>query len=189
MTNVLSMIDIDYLMNAHRKYKMDVTLKRDRYGGIGLFSKRTIKANSIICFYRVTVFDENKYESITHNKYTFAIFNRNGIPYDHLVGDITPDSFCVPNNNIPFLGMFSNEPSQNQRINSYFDPNIKKNYKMYNRRGYKCGDQLVYNLRSLRDILPNEEILTYYGDDYERDYTISISQRDREDILIAMHNT
>lgn len=181
-------INLDYQLSLHRNFDLNVTLAHDNFGGIGLFSTKKIKKGSLICFYRITVFDASTYISPTNNIYTFAIFNRSGAPYEHLIGDITIDSFCAPIDNIPFIAMFSNEPSKNQHINAYFDPNLRKNYRMYDRRGYKYGDKLVYNLIALNNINPNEEILTYYGDDYERNYDINISQDDKNKILLSMHS-
>lgn len=175
-----SYLDVAYQLNKNRsKYKLRVTLKTDAVKGIGLFATQNIAKHDIIAHYKIRVFNSNNYRSETNSIYVFAVFNKSGIPIEHLIGDV--DEFCFPQpiNNIPFWGQFVNEPSGDQHINAMFNPNLKFNYKTHNRCGFRQGDYLIYSLCAMRNIKSGEEILTYYGDEYERNYDINISDDEK----------
>lgn len=173
-------LSLSFQLSHHLCYDLKVTLRRDSYGGVCMFSTKPITKNEIISYYRVRVYNSKTYISPTDSTYAFAIFNRGGYPYDHLIGDICEESFMCPIRNIPFWGYFANEPNISQRVNAYFDTNCSENFKSVGRRGYVIGDLLVYKLRALEDISPNTEILTYYGDDYTRSYDVHITERDKQ---------
>ena len=48
---------------------------------------------------------------------------------------------------------------------------LKQNYKK--RTKVKEGQSMVYKLVAVRHIKPGDEILWYYGPDYNRDYEVS----------------
>jgi len=173
-------LNIHFQLSHHTQYNLKVTLRKDSYGGICMFSTKPIIKDEIIAYYRVCVYDMKTYMSPTDFTYAFAIFNRAGFPYDHLIGDINNESFMCPIANIPFWGIFANEPNITQSVNAYFDSNCHYNFKSVGRRGYRVGDMLLYKLRALNNIRQNVEILTYYGDDYTRSYHIHITDQDKQ---------
>lgn len=173
------MLSVDYQLNATKKYKLKITLKNTKDKGVGIFATEQIHRDDIIAFYKLVVFDAENYKSPTDNIYTFSVYNRNGTVNDDLIGDIDDTSFHQPINNIPFWGPFVNEPSPKQSINACFNPNLKYNYKLYRRRGIKRGDSLIYSIFAIRDISVGEEINVYYGDEYERNYKVKVSDDDR----------
>lgn len=170
------LLDIDRQLEITKNYKMKVTLKCDPIKGIGLFATQDIKKNETVAYYKLTVFDSDSYVSPTNHVYAFSVYLRSGKVNETLVGDIDQGSFPMPIKNIPFWGLFVNEPSDGQSENAGFNPNIRYNYKIYGKRGIKCGDQLIYSVFALKDISAGEEILAYYGDEYERNYKVDLSK-------------
>lgn len=174
------LLSIEFQLNLTKNYRMKVTLKHDEIKGIGLFSTQKIKKDEMIAYYKLKVFDERKYESPTNNMYTFAVFTKIGAISKNLIADIVTETFQTPKKNIPYWGCFVNEPSSEQRINSVFDPNISENNKNCEKKRIHPGDYVIYLIRALRDIEIEEEITTYYGDEYERNYEINISEEDKK---------
>jgi len=172
-------LDINCQFNLTKNYNLKLTLKKDPIKGICVFVVKPIKLNEIIAYYKLRVFDARTYESQTNNIYTFSVFSKNRIS-KNLVADITPDSFPLPIKNIPFWACFVNEPSMHQKINAIFDPNIQENSKKSEKNRIHVGDTVIYNIRAIKDIEPGTEITTYYGDEYDRDYEIDISEEDKK---------
>jgi SET domain-containing protein len=168
------MLNPKYQLDITKNFKLKVTLKNDKVKGNGLYAVEKIKKHKIIAYYKLKVFAEDDYVSPTDTRYTFTIFNQNGKPKDKLIGDIDDNSFPLPINRIPFFGPFINEPSSNQTVNAVANPNLK-----YNKINNTIGHYVIYSIYTIRDIEPNDEITIYYGDNYERNYNISISEDDK----------
>ena len=173
-------LNVNYHLDKTKRFNLKVTLKKDKIKGIGLYAIQDIMKGDIIAHYKLKVFNAETYKSPTNSVYTFAVFNRAGIPTEKLIGDIDEFSFPQPVNNVPFWGQFVNEPSCGQSINAVFNPNLRFNYKLHKRSGIKHGDALIYSIHAMRNIKIGEEILVYYGDDYSRDYEINISNDDKK---------
>ena len=159
----------DYLIKKNNN-KLSVKLKKTEDKGLAMFATKAIQKGDVIAFYKCKVFLNKTYESPTNNVYIFEIYKKNGEAYKRLIGDIDKDSFPDPVDNIPFWGPFINEPSKNQRVNSEIDINQKENYQ--DKTFTSPGDTMIYKLVATRKIKPGEEILWYYGKDYERNYQV-----------------
>lgn len=176
------MCDITQLLKNTNKDCLKITLKNDHIKGIGVYAVQPIKKNELIAYYKIKVFDASNYQSPMNFAYTFSVFTRSGLPNDALIGDIDMESFPSPIDNVPFWGPFVNEPSDQQMVNAAFNPNIKYNYKSHKRCGFKRGDTLIYSVYALKDVDVGQEIVVYYGDEYDRDYQVDVSKIDRHNL-------
>tara|TARA_R110001599_G_scaffold287650_2_gene490244 strand:- start:2905 stop:3411 length:507 start_codon:yes stop_codon:yes gene_type:complete len=149
---------------------LSVKLKKTKEKGISLFATKIINKGETIAFYKIKVFLTRTYDSPTNYVYYFEIYRKNGEAYKRLVGDIDADSFPEPIDGISFLAPFANEPSESQRVNAEIDINLKENY--IGKTFLQPGDVLVYKLVASKKIRPGEEILWYYGKDYNRNYKV-----------------
>lgn len=158
------------LNRTPNKRKMKTTLKYDKLKGVGLFATKHIEEDEIIAFYPIDVHLVSKYESPSDGTYQFSVYNKRGNHLESYIGDFDIDNIPLPSNNIPFWGAFANEPSVGESVNSEIVMNLKNNYK--NRNRVKNNDKLIYVLVATKDIFPGEEILWYYGKNYDRDYKV-----------------
>lgn len=158
------------LKSLDKNDNLKVTLKRTTIKGIGLYAIKPIKKDETIAYYKFTVFLHDKYKSPTHYVYTVDVYTKKGNEHHKYIGDIDYKSIPNPLNDIPFWGMFTNEPSKGQTINAEMDMNIDFNYK--NRNIVKPGSTMVYEIVATRNIKPTEEIVWDYGPDYLRDYEV-----------------
>ena len=173
------LLDINRINNNTKNIQnLKVELKMTPKKGAGLFAKKLIKKGEIIAYYKLKVFNFKKYDSPTDMKYSFAIYKKNGKESNMLIGDIDEDSIPDPIGNVPFWGIFANEPSGKQKPNSEVDTKNNLNYQ--NRNKIKIGTNIIYGLIASRNIRPGKEITWYYGEDYERDYKINIDPDDYE---------
>jgi len=157
----------DYLIKKNNN-KLNVKLKKTKDKGLGLFATKVIKEGDVIAYYKSKVYRTKEHES--DNVYIFEVYRKNGEAYKRLIADIDEDSFSDPLNNIPFWGPFANEPSKNQRVNCEIDINLKETYQ--DKTFLSPGDSVLYKLVATRKINPGDEILWYYGKDYERNYQV-----------------
>jgi len=165
---------LDYkkiLKKTKGKKNLSVTLKKTKMKGVGLYATDHIRKGEVIAFYKIKIFKLKHYESPTNFMYSFEVYKKNGDDYKRLIGDIDLDSFPSPINDVTFWAPFANEPSTKQLSNAELDMNLKQNYKK--RTKVKEGQTMVYKLVAVRHIKPGDEILWYYGPDYNRDYEVS----------------
>ena len=160
------------LNNTKNKDNIKIILKKDNIKGTGVYATQFIEEGETIAYYRIRIFNQSTYKSPTNFIYTFSIYGTKGKKCDHLIGDIDSESIPEPLNNIPYWGMFVNEPFTNQDINSEVDINTDYNY--IERKRVRVGMYLVYKIVAKRDIDIDEEITIYYGDEYERDYELKL---------------
>lgn len=149
---------------------LKVTLKKSKKG-VGIYAIKPIKKNETIAYYKVKVYNYDKYKPFDKSTYLITVYTKQGNASKTLIGDIFPESIQPPYRNIPFWGLFSNEPSvkpKKQDSNAYLDTNIRQNYK--NRKILRVGDTFVYKIKASKDIKPGEEITWCYGDAYGRSY-------------------
>lgn len=171
------LLDIErVLRNTKNKKKLKINLIHDKVKGTSVYATKHIKMDEVIAYYKIKVFNTNRYESPTNYIYAFSIYGANGREYKTLVGDIYSESLPEPLNNIPFWGFFINEPSNDQDINSWVDTDYDYNFTKSGRKKIKCGNSLIYKIIANRDIEPGEEITIYYGTEYERDYKLKIKK-------------
>ncbi len=147
---------------------LNVTLKKDPEKGVGLYATKKIKKGEIIAYYKIKVFLKKDFKS--DYIYSFEVYKKNGEDYKRLICDLYEGSFPEPINKIPFWAPFANEPNKNQRTNAEIDINLKENFK--NRNFLIPGDTVIYKLVSNKMIKPGQEVLWYYGPDYERNYSV-----------------
>jgi hypothetical protein len=160
------------LRKTKNKNLLTVTLKEGPIKGVGLYATKMIKKGEIIAHYKITIFDEKTYKSPTKYVYSFSIYNKSGKSNNKLIGDIDLDSIPPPINDITYWGLFANEPSGKQVENAEIDMNLHYNYK--NRKRVKIGSTIVYDLVAIKNIKKGDEVVWYYGEDYERDYEVNI---------------
>ena len=170
------LLTVDFQLNFVKHANLRVTLKHDTIKGIGVYATKQIKENEIVAYYILKVFEADKYVSPTNEVYTFAVFTKSGKIDDKLIADITPDCFTYPIKNVPYWGCFINEPIPKQILNTKFIPEIKKNSKMCEKNKIHAGDYVTYSVQAIRDIDIGDELTTYYGDEYKRDYVIDIPE-------------
>jgi hypothetical protein len=149
---------------------LKVKLKKTKAKGIGIYAKTSILINEPIAHYHMTAFKLDTYKSPTNDVYLFSVYSKTGKISKVLVGDITPESLQEPIGGIPFWAQFANEPSEGQTVNSWVDTESHRNFQFLDRKRIKSGDVIIYTLKASRDIMPGEEIVWYYGPDYERNY-------------------
>lgn len=167
------LFDIDRILRKTKgKENLKIILKKDPIKGTGLFATKPISKDETIAYYKIRVFNLSSYNSPTNFIYTFSVYGPTGRKSESLIGDIDVNSIPDPHNNIPFWGMFVNEPSNGQDVNAEVDVNLDGNYKSKNKKKLKSGIYLIYKVTAKRDIEQDEEITIYYGDEYERDYEL-----------------
>jgi hypothetical protein len=149
---------------------VNVTLKKSELKGIGLYTTKSFKEGDDIAYYKINTMIEKGYDSPTNFVYSFEVYKKNGDPYKKYIGDIDLKSFPDPINGMTFWAPFANEPSIGQQINAELDQNLKEIYKK--KKKTKPGQSIVYKLVATKSIKKGEEILWYYGEDYDRDYEV-----------------
>ncbi|QKF93769.1 SET domain-containing protein [Fadolivirus algeromassiliense] len=170
----VELLDMERILNVTKnKNKLKVILKKDTIKGTGLYATKPIKKGDTIAYYKITTFSRNEYTSPTNYVYSFEVYTCAGRESKYLIGDLYLDSIPEPTNNIPYWGLFINEPSENQDVNSEVDMNLDGNYKSEKRKRVKCGGKLIYKVVALRDINVGEEITLNYGDNYVRSYEVA----------------
>lgn len=174
--NNLPFLDYDYILRNTPNYeKLRVYLKNTNKG-LSLFAREPIKKNHTISYYKLKVIKEkSSHEPVKSGIYTFNIYKKDNKKSRKYYGDICIESLDKPRRGIPYFGYFANEPSGDQKCNSYIDIDMKENYK--ERYEVKEGDFVTYRLVALNDISKDDEICWYYGDHYNRDYEISDKTR------------
>lgn len=149
---------------------LSVELRETKKKGKGLFATKSIKKGELIAYYKIKVFQKKGYVSPTNSVYLFEVYRKNGEPYKRLIGDVYEDSYPEPLNNITFWAPYANEPSKNQKSNSYIDLNLKENYE--GKTYLQDGDIVIYKLVAKKPIRKGQEILWHYGPDYHREYEV-----------------
>lgn len=158
------------LKSTKNRKDLSLTLKESKTKGVGMFATKTIKKGDIIAYYKIKIFKIRDYESPSDFVYSFNVYRKNGEEYKRLIGDIDEDSFPEPENNIPFWGPFANEPSSNQRTNSEIEIDLETNYK--NKKFTVPGETMIYKLIATKMIRKDQEILWFYGPNYNRNYKV-----------------
>lgn len=166
------LLDIDYILD-HTKPPLEslkVTLKKDPIKGTGLFAQKFIAKGETISYYKMRVYSQ-KHPGPFGNMYLFFVYDRKEEDVNGVIGNLFEKSVPQPRRGIPYWAYFSNEPSGNQKSNSFIDINTRGNYR--NRKKVKIGETIVYKLVAETNIHPGEEIVWCYGDDYDRNYQVS----------------
>jgi len=154
---------------------LKVALRRIRGKGYGIIATKPIKKGNTIAFYRLLVHDEDTYRSPTDGVYSVAIYDKDDVATDDLIGDIYEGSIPQPFRNIPYWGHFANEPSGRQRVNAVLDTSNKKNF---SRRSILVPGNIVdYKLVATKNIKPLQEITWYYGKNYPRSYKVNAPRK------------
>jgi len=170
-----NLLDMDRILNeTTNKEDLKVILRHDEVKGTCLFTTQFIKEGEVVAYYKIRTFKQSIYKSPTNFIYTFSIYGPTGKKSENLIGDIDLESIPNPENNIPYWGQFINEPSKGQDINCEVDPDVNSNFKKIGRTRAKCDIYLIYKIIAKRDIEEDEELTFYYGDEYDRDYDLSI---------------
>lgn len=165
----MNALDVNYVKRHSGTGIKKVQLKKTKYKGTGLFAKERISKNSVIAYYKFTVYKNDKsFKSASKNMYTFFVMSKAGRELQSVIGDLSDDSVAPAKRGIPFWGYFANEPSGKQTPNTWIDINTAENYRTKAR--VAPGDTMIYKLRADRTIEPGEEIVWCYGDEYVRDY-------------------
>lgn len=168
------LFDIKFLNKISNPYKnvLKTVVKKVKNKGIGVFACRDIYHGEDVCYYLVKAFDYKMFENKYNSVYTIELYTKSGLTIQKLIGDIADESLQVPTEDgMAFWGYMCNEPSKNQKSNTYLDINQSSNY-LY-RDKIKHGDLILYKLVATKDIKKGEEITWCYGSLYLRQYKTS----------------
>jgi hypothetical protein len=161
--------DIDrVLKETKNKTKLNVTLKYNNKGA-AIYAKNKIKKGDVVVYYLFKIFDKKTYDSPSDNEYSMKVYDKKDNINEKYIGDVDITCIPQPKRNIPFWGVFSNEPSIGDHDNVKLDTNNKSN----NKTKIKVGKYFTYKLVATRDIKRGEEIMWGYGTFYERDYEVA----------------
>lgn len=152
--------------------RLAVDLRKAEGKGYGLYACKTIPKGRTVAYYRFRVLP---YRAETGDTYAMTVYTRGNEISKTFIGDVCEESVPDPDFSrhtpIPYWAHFSNEPSGEQTENVRLDVYTRYNYHAQKRHRIKPGDILTYRLVSRRKILPDEEIVWCYGEDYhERGY-------------------
>jgi hypothetical protein len=162
-------LDYNFLKKFHKDFELNTFIKKSKKG-ISVFAKKDIKKGNIVAYYKIKLYTmEEKIN--TKSQYTMTVYTKSDNISNKLIGDICEESLDIPRYGIPYWGYLLNEPSPNEKVNCYFDSNIKINYK--NRNVFKRGDYMIYKLITLKDVKKGEELCVCYVDAYNRNYKTS----------------
>lgn len=169
MTTVNDILNIKWLKRNTPEYSSCVSVpKKYKNKGYGLCAGKNINKGDVVAYYRSTVYKADGHKRNTSIDYTFNVYSPSGNRNWSLVGDLTPASYQLPCNGVPYWGYLINEPNVGQKSNCYLDKQHAKNFS--ERKSLKIGDFVVYAIRAKRNIKKGEELMWYYGPYYERDY-------------------
>jgi hypothetical protein len=142
-----------------------VCLKLDPIKGRTLMARKPIGVGEIVAEYRMGMYPRETHVSATDNVYIFTVYDCNGVELPDLIGDVYEHSFYRPKCHLPPpWACFANEAAPGQDYNSEFICGQN------DKRRRAAGRELVYALAATKSIDAGDEILVYYGPDYERDY-------------------
>ena len=165
------LLDINIIKkNTDNINKLKVTLKKNKIKGAGLYASKPIKKGSVIAYYKMKVFEYNKYKSPTGEVYTFDVYKKNGNTDKKLIADLYEGSIDKPFRGKPLWAFFSNEPDAGKPENAHIYEDNKKNFR--NRDKLYPGDIVVYKLVAVKNINSGEEVVWCYGDSYVRNYSV-----------------
>jgi hypothetical protein len=166
------LVDPDHILRETNDLEsLSITLKKTKRKGTGVFATNFIRKGELICYYRLKIFSLKNYNPVVGMIYAISICRKDGSDIHNMIGDVFESSFPPPLNDIPFWGPFCNEPSNGETTNCKLKMNLKDIYK--NRKKLKVGDIIDYELVATRFINPGDEILWFYGPDYNRDYIVA----------------
>ena len=161
--------DIDrVLKETKNKSKLNVTLKHNNKGA-AIYAKNKIKKGEVVAYYLFRLFDKKTHISPTDNEYSMKVYDKKDNINEKYIGDVDETCMPQPKRNIPFWGVFSNEPSVGEKENVKLETNNESN----NKTKMKVGKYFTYKLVATRDIKRGQEIVWGYGDYYERDYEVA----------------
>lgn len=86
-----------------------VYLKESEKKGIGIYASRMIPSNRTILYYKLKVFDKNKYDLFNNGKYSFIVY-KNSCQKDYdKIADIYKNSNLRPKARRPFWVIYLNK--------------------------------------------------------------------------------
>lgn len=156
------------LKDTKNKKELKVTLKKNKKGS-GVYAKADIKKGETVLYYMFRLFARKDFESETDCVYAMKVYDKNDNINRRYKGDIDETCIPEPKNNIPYWGLFTNEPSPNESSNVELVTDNMENNQTRN----KVGKYFTYRLVAIKDIKKGEEIMWHYGGYYERDYDVA----------------
>ena len=146
----------------------------------GVVARKAIAKGEIVAYYKMRVFQTVEYEGDMEfysypngTKYTFTVYDKDGLRAPGLIGDLSPESVPDAIDNAPFFAHLVNEPNTKQ-TNVAIDKQTSQNFGG-KRESVQHGDFIVYALVATKKIEPGEQLLYCYGLQYERDYKTGCS--------------
>jgi SET domain len=162
-------LNIDKVLRKTKdRSKLKITLKRNAKGS-AIYAKKKIKKGEVVSYYMFKLFDRKGYVSPTNFDYAMKIYDKKDKIDRTYKGDIDETCMPKPKRNIPYWGVFSNEPSPGEISNVELDSNNASN----NKTKMKAGKYLTYKLIATREIKRGDEIIWNYGDSYPREYDVA----------------
>lgn len=171
-SNLSKLLEMSLEKDTENQVNFKIELKETEIKGMGLYATQVIKKGEIIAYYKMKVYKIADYNYPYGGTYIFNVYRKNGEDYKRLVGDIYSESFPKSKNNIPYWAPFVNEPNDIKNINCEIDVNLKETYR--NKNALKPGSVIIYFLVATKNIQKGQEITWYYGDKYERNYTVKV---------------
>jgi hypothetical protein len=163
-------LNIDKVLRKTKdKSNLKVTLKHHDMKGSALYAKKRIKKGEVVAYYMFKLFDRKGYESPTDFDYAMKVYDKKDNIIRKYKGDIDETCMPAPKRNIPYWGIFANEPSPGEESNVELDSNNAAN----NRTKMRVGKHFTYKLVATREIKRGQEIMWNYGDSYPREYDIA----------------
>jgi hypothetical protein len=129
----------------------------------GLFANRLIAKRAVVAYYPIEVIvDPGSDTRDPLRDYFIEVKHANGHVAGNFVG--RPDlraTLASPTRGLSSTGLFANEPSGDQRINTQLDV-ARTNGELFD------GKKLKVIVRAIKPIAPEEEILVCYGSGFAR---------------------
>lgn len=176
--------NIDKAFGA-KKYLNPCVIKRcPAKHGYGAFARRDLKKNTPVAYYVIKLVKNFTHKSPTKFVYLTTAPSSPSRPNSTsrtFEGDIGQDTGDVFGRYIfrerPVCGHVFNEPSEHQTQNCdmvrfVWDAGLLKESDGKSRTTFKAGDVVFHEIRTLRAVKKGEELMTMYGDDYERKYKV-----------------
>jgi len=176
---------IDQTFGADRSRNPCVIKHCPAKQGYGVFARRDLKKGTLVAYYVIKLSKHfTKTPSPTKGMYVTDAPASPSNPEKNsrtFFGDIGQDAGDVFGRHVfkgkPVCGHVINEPGMDEIENCHmptttWDASLLKDGTGRRRAVFKAGDVVFHNIKTFRAVKKGEELITVYGDDYERNYKV-----------------